>query len=321
MSDVEIVFPQGREALARRLHEALVEAGFDVGDRAVDTAEPASAVGDAGAVLILWDRSTMAHPGLQAVASAARKRGRAIDVSVDGITPLHLADDRGLIHLSGWRGDTYHPGWRKILARLDQLSHVRRQPMPARPAAPPRRVDAPAAAASGRADEAAPRRRGRAVFVLAAVALLLIAAVAGLLMFRHQPAANPPPQAPMAAEAPTAAAPPATAHPPTQPMPAQSGQGTPPAPTLDSPRSTAAAAAAAQPVPPVEAQSPSASEPERPPANGTPAPHRPRVKKSSHAQRRPAIRYTRYSGNMRLFCERSGRGTPECRVFKAATRK
>src|SRR5438270_10107479 len=117
MSDVEIIFPKGREATIRRLRDMLKRAGYDVAAVEADGAGGASA--GAKAVLILWDRSTIADASMRAAASAARRRGQAIDVSADGITPMDLDDDRALIHLSGWHGEPHHPGWRKILAQLD----------------------------------------------------------------------------------------------------------------------------------------------------------------------------------------------------------
>ncbi len=295
MSDVEIVYPQGREVVVRRLHDALAEAGYDVGSRAVaedDRAPPASGT---GAALILWDRSTMAHQGLESVASAARNRGCAIDVSADGITPLSMNDDRALIHLSGWRGDPHHPGWRKILARLEQLGHARPQPKATRVAAPP----IPAVASGG----SAPRRAGRAIWAAVAGILILVVVAAALLLLPN----HSPPSSASASETEAAIPPPAAA--PAPPEQVASGAGAQPQPEVAGPsaQNTSVPAAA---VPQATRQV----------ASGLPVASSPAHRKARPSSaNRPAVRYTRYSGTMRLFCARAGRGTPQCRVFKAAT--
>lgn len=303
MSDVEIVFPQGREAVVRRLRDAIAEVGYDVESREVGEHDGASAASGASAVLILWDRSTMAHPGLEAAAAAARNRDRAIDVSVDGITPLAMTDDRALIHLSGWRGDPHHPGWRKILARLEQLCHARPAPAVTRAAAP---IAKPAAAPGG----PAPPRASRAIWAAAAGILILIAVSAGLLLL---PGRSPRP----AASAPQseAAIPPSAAAPQAAPAtPAESDQGTQPSPAAS------AAPAPGPPVPgPVASVPPATAQvPSGQPVAGAPVHHKAHGAKKAPAVGRPAIRYTRYSRTMRLFCERAGRSTPQCRIFNRA---
>ncbi|HEX5182875.1 MAG TPA: hypothetical protein VFW19_06950 [Allosphingosinicella sp.] len=298
MSDVEIVFPRGREPVVRRLRDALAEAGYDVGSREMGAEDRTSAASDAAAILILWDRSTMAHPGLQAAASAARRRDRAIDVSVDGITPLGLDDDRNLVQLSGWRGDPHHPGWRRILQRLDRLCRPRREAMPARPAAAPGR-----ASAGGASLSRAPRR----MWAGAATILLLIVVAAGVLTARRgsAPAPGAAPQAPPAtARLSSSAA-------PGEPAATGSGDeaGGAPQAAPQAPQSAPPPATQAAPAPP-----PGAAVPER----GAPAAHASRARTARVVRGpRPGVRYTRYSRNMRLFCERAGRRTRECRVFNA----
>ncbi|HEY1605118.1 MAG TPA: hypothetical protein VGF77_05930 [Allosphingosinicella sp.] len=313
MSDVEIVFPQGREAVVRRLREALAEAGYDVGGRAVGEGDGTSAASDAAAILILWDRSTMAHPALQAAASAARNRDRAIDVSVDGITPLGLDDDRNLVQLSGWRGDPHHPGWRKILQRLDRLCRPRREAVPARPAA-----SAPAAARAA-GDEAAASRGPWKMWAATAIVLLLIVVVAGVLTARR--GASPGPGAPPAdaarQPAPADVAPPPSSAAPAQPM-AAAGAEASGAPDAASPAPQPQSAPASHGPAAVPAALSGAGRPEQA-ASAAPAPSKGRAR-SARAGPRPRVRYTHYSRNMRLFCERAGRRTHECRVFNAATR-
>lgn len=317
MSEVEIVFPKGREAAVRRLHDALAEAGYDVGSRDVEEGDPVSAGGGASAVLILWDRSTMAHSGLHAAATAARNRHRAIDVSVDGITPLDLDDDRGLVHLSGWRGDPHHPGWRKIMARLDELCSRRAAPI-TRPAAAPRSESRPATAGRAEGDRAAQPGAGKAVLAAAAGVLLLIVVVAALLMSERPPAESPAAQPPPSdSTSPSATSQAAPAAPAAQEAPPKGAPTSQPATVPAPPRQPAAAIGEAA-VPPA-AQSPEASQAEPLAATGSPVAEQPRTAKAPRDRRRPAIRYTRYSRNMRLFCARAGRHTPQCRIFNEAT--
>src|SRR3954466_7382958 len=182
MSDVEIIFPNAKAPVAERLREAIARAGYDVapgGGVAPDEIPEAS---DARAILFLWDRSSIKHEGLQQSASAARNRGRAIDVSADGITPVDLADETRLIQLSAWRGEPTHPGWRKIVAELERLCGGHR--IAAAPARPAPRAEPKSPA--GRSDEHGTSRGGIAKLVGACAALAVALVLVGYLTLGHR---------------------------------------------------------------------------------------------------------------------------------------
>jgi hypothetical protein len=319
LSDIELVHAEGRDAAAGRLREALANEGHAAEGRAVPDSDEPPALGDAAALLILWDRSTMAHGGLRQVAAAARRRGRAIDVSMDGITPLGIEDESELVILSGWRGEPGHPGWRKILARLERLSPQVRQAAAPRAAAP-----APTSARGS---------TGRRNVLLGTAAALVLALGAGgaLLMSGRVGSGRPEAAAPPAVAAPHVARPSAVpAGPPAAGAVAAPQQG--PAPALGGgagaggPGLAPSPAAPAAPAPPINANASPCPGPGgaaagcQPTATAGTSPHASR-KARRHEPARPAIRYTKYSTTMRLFCQRSGRGTPECRIFSRAHRR
>ncbi len=303
MSDVQIVFPKGRDATIRRLREALAQTGYDVAVVETEDSGAAPPVADGTAALFLWDRSTFGNPVMEAAASAARRRGRAIDVSADGITPMGLDDDRELIQLSGWRGDPHHPGWRKILARLEQPSGRVEAPKPEPlPPRQPSGTDAstPDVAATAGADKPGPTRRRSPLLALAAGAVLVVAAAA-LLIFR-QPGGQSRQPPPAIAVAPAPAQ-------PSQPVSAPPAQATAAAPQVPVPDATG----------PIPAPSPDLTEAARPARKGRTVRHAERSVIDA-PRRGGEIRYTRYSRNMRLFCEHAGRRTPQCRVFNLESR-
>lgn len=306
MNDVQIIFPKGKETIAERLREAIGRAGYDVSaGEGVDTgAWPVA--GDASAVLILWDRATMAHPGLQAVAADARQAGRALDISTDGITPRGFRDESRLIQLSGWRGEPFHPGWKRILAELQRLYGGERKPAPPAPAASRQAPDAPASDASSRPKD------GRGLsgkVILAVLALVLVAALVGFwLMSKHSSPAEPVRQP---------IAPAVTTSRPAEALPEQT-RTAPSAATVETPSAAAPAAggetqsnAAANPIPPQSEQPPVSLASPTKPAKSV---------KARHEEKRKAVHYTKYAKTMRLFCERSGRDTPQCRLFMRQTR-
>ena len=172
MSDVEIIFPNAKAPLAERLREAIARAGYEVAPGGGVAPEEAPTPGDAHAILFLWDRSSIMQPGLQQAAAAARNRGRAVDVSADGITPVDLIDETRLIQLSAWRGEPTHPGWRKIVAELERLCGGHRVAAAARPAP----SQTPAERRSGAsADGERDATRGRAAKLAGICAALIVA--------------------------------------------------------------------------------------------------------------------------------------------------
>jgi hypothetical protein len=256
--DVAIVFSADKKGAAERIRDGLAGEGY-----AVELAEGGGPA-PAKAVIVLWSRSAMDSPAIQAAASEASKQSRLVEVSSDGIMPIRDRDDNRVVLLSGWRGEPFHPGWQRISAEVRRLCGAPR----ARPPAPAR-APAPAAAAA----RASVPKRGALLAGL--VVLVLALAGAGLWMLGREAPQPPPPAA--VAEAPQPA--------PVTPLPPVA---TAEAPAVEVGQSVAPAAVA------------------------TPEPARaePRPKRSGpHYSPRQAR-------TMRLFCQRAGRGTRECRVFR-----
>ncbi len=309
MSDVRIIFPNSKAPLAERLREAIAHAGYAVepGGGVAPGETPAAA--EAQAVLLLWDRTSIAQPGLQQAAAAARNRGRAIDVSADGITPIGLADESRLIQLSAWRGEPHHPGWKKIIAELERLCGGHRSAAaPARHAAS--HAPGPAAARAGRAGG------GGAKLAVIGVAIVVALMLVGFLaMSRRSLEVGGTPQAakPAVAAAQPMAAPDSGTLPAAAP-PAVSGDSEASAPPA---QGAGEATAGVSPGTPQMAQ---AGQPALASTNGSASDRAPRAATRPRAapQRLPGVvRYTKYAKTMRLFCQRSGRHTPQCRLFNA----
>jgi hypothetical protein len=331
MIDVEIIYPGEKQAMAGRLRGALVEAGYQVEAKAgVDfLAVPA----DAKALVIIWDRFSIRLPAMQDVARAARKAGRAIDVSSDGITPIGMPDEARLIQFSGWRGDPHHPGWKRILTELNRLCGQRAPGVAAAeiraPAAPARRGSAGKGEGHG-----GTRRRPFLPLIALAGLLAIILVIAGWKSGRFGLVPHP---GPSAAPAVARREPPRAALPPRGNRETRESPGlSNPAGGAEPPSPLAAGSAAEEPAArgggaagPPAARRGNGSNPSncgstsdcagKPAARTRAAGKGPPGRSARHATR-PAIRYTIFSENMRLFCQRAGRRTPECRLFRGQFR-
>jgi hypothetical protein len=322
MTDIQLLYPNDKEATACQLRDALNQEGYQVQAIEPVGSSLAPAAGDAKAVVIIWDKSSIWHPAMQAAGDAARDEGRAVDVSADGITPIGLADEAHLVQFSGWSGDQRHPGWQKILAELNRISEQGEGPYePVRESS-----DVSASRAENAlvrvGDASNLRTRPRLqpwVALGAVVALLLLAGWA----LSH-------PGRPLRAAAKSPAVSAAAADRlPVDPAPRPYPQ---PEPPKAFPNSTLVTLSA--PAPETEGRPvPGSTEAKVSVPPNVSAPARKvrldradaaRSTRQTHHERarpgRPSIRYTKYSKNMRLFCQRSGRATPECRVFRHAFR-
>jgi hypothetical protein len=299
MTDVLIFFTADKRSAATRLGEGLASAGYaaeleELPDENALAAVDARAAA-AAAALLIWSRrlvsETLFGDGL-----AIRRHTNLIEVSTDGIAPIgSVADEQRVVLISGWRGQPYHQGWRAILARLKALAGARAAAAPAHvPTRPAQQAGKPTPDPSrGRsAAPPAPRRRAlRIAFGSAAAAGLLVLAVLGWRS-EHQPAATPPQPAPTALPSPDETVP-APAVPQPGPAPQQ----------------------VEAPMPPSQAGAPAPETPK--PVAGRLRP--PRARKTAPVPLRDVHYSARNSRTMRLFCERSGRNTPQCRVFRNAT--
>ncbi|HEX9931839.1 MAG TPA: hypothetical protein VGB08_03270 [Allosphingosinicella sp.] len=296
-ADPVILYAGEKETVARRLHEALVAAGYPAAlSRIGSDAGEIDSVRRSGAVIVIWSKALMSPGPTVAAIDAARQRGTLIEASADGIAPIPSLDDNRVALLSGWRGEPHHPGWQRILAELKRLCGA-----PATVAPQRRSVAAAApAAAPGAAPAATPRTpiRATTLAVVGAVLLLFVGVAAAALIGRSD--APAPQRETVASVTPQSAAPVRQAAAPLAAVPA-------PEPAPVAAPVTERVASEVQSVPAVEQPRRVQTATARPvKARSVPAP-----------QREPASRY-RNARNMRLFCAGSGRSTPQCRSFRRA---
>jgi hypothetical protein len=282
-SDLLILYAGEKETAARRLEEALAAAGYRASlTRIGSSADEAQSIGTAGATIVVWSKAVMAAEPVVAALDSARQSGRLIEASGDGIAPIPALDDNRVALLSGWRGEPHHPGWQRILSELGKTGAVR-APAPRRTAAPPVAAGAPRV----------PRRAATAAVVGAL--LLLVMGVAAAAWIGG--GGSPPDQREAIANVMAA---PAAPLPQPAPAPVEVAVANQP------PLATAAAATAAPEL-----------EPAPPRASVRTQPAAPRIVEAPTPKREPASR-SRNARNMRLFCEGSGRSTPQCRSFRRA---
>lgn len=363
MADVVIIHTSDKRVAADRLRDAITAAGYGVGNGSKQAPEkqgedqPSSSadkLASAAAVVVIWSKEALASDLVQSTVKEARRQGKLIEVSMDGIKPVGSAEaEMRVALLSGWRGEPFHPGWQKVQGELKRLCGSARA-APPRPEAARGSADGggkPSAAALGSAAAAAKPDRGssrglpRAIVALAVLLLLSLGAATLWLMVQGPPRA-PETSAP-ARRMPEAA--PAVAE---QPMPATGTVGLQPDPVEAPAPPTAvpapvSVAAREEADPPVRAESAKRRESASARRAGASSPAstmrlfcersgrgtrecrnylRRAAKEGSSSDRRqtassatraraPAVRY-KNSNNMRLFCEGAGRGTRECRLFR-----
>ena len=275
MAEVLITASSDKQVAARRLEEAIGRAGYGVTCRGMpeSTAAASAAIGEAKAAIFIWSKSFLDSDLIHQTVAEARRQGKLIEVSADGIMPVRRADEPVAL-ISGWRGEPFHPGWRMIAAELKRICGTRRSAAPEAAPAPGRGVAVPAAETVG---------RGRKLAI--GTGALLVIAGAAAAWIGIDTVSAPPRQ--KAAEA---AAPPAPlAVPPAAPPPPVEFAEAPPTP-------------------------PAAAAPEQEPKPREPAGGKQAENEAQPRQPRPAA--YRYAQNMRLFCERSGRSTRQCREFR-----
>ncbi|HEX8223093.1 MAG TPA: hypothetical protein VF605_04655 [Allosphingosinicella sp.] len=313
MVDVRLLYPAEKTEAAVRLAESVQAAGYTVERKAL--ADPQgfpdlTAQGrDAGVLLLIWSRSlvsaAMAGEGL----GEARRRPNLIEVSVDGIEPAVGGEVSPVVLLSGWRGQPFHLGWQRILADIKRLCGPRDGAGKTARQAP--------AAAPGPAGADRPSKPSRPAVRAALAAGALIAATLGAaaVLDRGAPDASPPAAA-RSALAGMSSSP--------GPMSAPRQQASPAAvETVAEASPEPSFAAAAAPA----ATTPAASTSEPRPSADPPVRRTAAAAKSSASKRlasasaREVKRYSRkHSKTMRLFCQRSGRSTPQCRSFARSMR-
>jgi hypothetical protein len=315
MPHILLLFPAEKKAVAGQIRDSLNAAGYGVTPEEValpDGRAMASKIGGKDAALLVWSRGLAAAADFEGWLAELRKLPNLIEISTDGIAPQG-GDESRVVLLSGWRGQPFHLGWQRMLGELERLAG-RGSPPPKSAAAVPEAStggrSSPATEASGRS----PVRVARARFILpaaATVALLGTLAAASLTGSGSADVDKARPE-PAPAVAPRLA--------PAEPAPLAAAPAPAPGP---------AAVAAVPEVPPLPPAAGRPPEPEKRTSGDRAAPVRPRD--AAAASRPPATsraarpapvlkRYSKkHSKIMRRFCARSGRHTPECRVFLRST--
>lgn len=281
MADVILCYASEDAAVAGRLAAAVAHRGYSLWSEDELTqgsgADITDRISPAKAAIVIWSAAAAASEWVRAEANFARGQKKLIQATIDDRPPPLPFRPADMVSIADWRGDEAHPGWRRIRAALEALCG----PAPARKAAAPAPVRAvgsppPAPAPAG-------RRRGWLVAgftlaLLAAVALGTLAWMRDLAPITRQGQA-PPVAASDDRVRPAPAAEPKAAAPEADPTLLEVLPPEPPTRTAEAPPPRGRAEA----VP-------------------SPRPTGPRISREN-------------SQNMRLFCERAGRGTPQCRTF------
>ncbi|HYG47724.1 MAG TPA: hypothetical protein VD846_07250 [Allosphingosinicella sp.] len=309
MVDVRLLYPRDKYEAAVRLAEALTAAGYSVEREALAEggAFPrlAAQAGGAKVLLLIWSRGLVTAAMAPGALAEARRQPSLVEVSVDSIEPAFGGEASPVILLSGWRGQPFHPGWRRILAEVERRSGPGELPARAVPAPQGRPVRAAEVAAG-----ASPRRRPAARAFVAAGALIAATLAAATALEWRSPAATDNRPVAVAAR-PAPAADEAIRAPAASPAPVTPVTEASPEEALPAPSAPVVASAEA-----------------RTPESGETRPRKPAATQRHSARRLAAApepgvkRYSRkHSKTMRLFCQRSGRSTPQCRTFARSMRE
>jgi hypothetical protein len=294
MTDLLLLFTPDKKPPADQLAEAARAAGYAPRLEEVAAADGAAilARARAGATLLLWSRSLAAAAVADGWLAGLRQLPNVIEVSTDGIAP-DTGEVGRVVLLSGWRGQPYHLGWQQIVERLGRLAPA--GPRPPQQPAPDRAGPAPSESGAVRPPTGKTSR-----FALPALGLAALVAVAAAATWNGSRSPTPAPvQAPRPASAAAVAPAPVPA-----PIPAPVSAPAPPA-VVPSP-------------PPAREESRPVESVRSAPARPAPAPRKAAPPAPGPG---PVKRYSkRYSKTMRLFCARSGRGTPQCRTFVRSMR-
>ena len=287
MADVILCYASEDAAVAGRLAAAVAAQGYSLWSEDELTqgsgADITDRISPAKAAIVIWSEAAAASEWVRAEANFARGQKKLIQATIDDRPPPLPFRPTDTISIADWRGDEAHPGWRRIRAGLEALCG----PAPARKAAAP----APARAVGVPPPAPAPagRRRG---WLVAGLTLALLAAVAlGTFAWMRD-------LAPIARQG--QAPPVATSDDRVRPASAAE-------PKAAAPEGDPTLLEVSPPEPPASEPEPPTRTAEAPPPRGTaeapqPRPTGPRISREN-------------SQNMRLFCERAGRGTPQCRTF------
>lgn len=166
MPDIFLSYSRDDQAIARRFAEGFERAGFSVWwDQTLNAGEDydkvtEKALEEAGAVAVLWSRTSVDSRWVRAEATQAERSGTLVPVMIEACKRPIMFELKQTADLSGWSGDPGDKTWQAYLASVGRLVQ-KGQPTKAAVMAPPQ----------GR-----PRRRMGLGIAIAAVALLTIGA-------------------------------------------------------------------------------------------------------------------------------------------------
>ena len=85
-------------------------------------------IGMAKAAIVVWSQQSAQSEWVRAEADVARNQKKLVQTAIDDVMPPLPFNQIQFADLSEWRGDTNHPGWRKVLMSLEELCG--RTPLP-----------------------------------------------------------------------------------------------------------------------------------------------------------------------------------------------
>jgi tetratricopeptide (TPR) repeat protein len=184
MADVFLSYARESEPSARRVAEALGQAGYDVWWDSKLLPHNAYAqlieaqVRAARAVLVIWSEAASSSQWVWAEAELARSLGTLVQVRIDhAAIPLPFNQFQ-TARLAEWTGDQNDPQWRAVLESVAALTH---RPVKASPP-----VDAPAAPGAGRLPDQARQRAVPVAAAVGAILVLVLASWAGMALMTHK---------------------------------------------------------------------------------------------------------------------------------------
>ena len=294
MADVILCYASEDAEIAGRLAAAVSAQGYSLWSEE-DLAAHGSGgditdrISPAKAAIVLWSQAAAASEWVRAEANFARGQNKLIQASADGRPPPLPFRPDDVVSIANWPGDAAHPGWRRISAGVEALCGL--PPAAKAGAAAPIGPRASTSSAPPRAER---RRIGWLVAGLTLALLVAIAIATFIWMRGLAPVAVQNPSPPVASSrVPTAPAPVAEAEAEAAPADLASEEPL----ESETPAGEAESATGGTEPPAVAAEPPTKGE-----ATPPPRPAGPRISPEN-------------SRNMRLFCQRAGRGTPQCRAF------
>jgi adenylate cyclase len=136
LSDIFISYARPTADQAQRVADALRALGYDVWlDDALPAHRPYADVIDerlkaAKAVVVIWSADAVRSEWVRAEADRGREARKLVQATIDATSPPIPFDQIQCADLRGWPGDVAAPGWRKVLASIEQLAGANAPPGP-----------------------------------------------------------------------------------------------------------------------------------------------------------------------------------------------